>query len=183
MKKPIVLRRWQDKNDLHQKTLMNLLLPGKDCWIIFSISYTIFWRIWKSLSDMPCSFAASINVKLRAVTCAGEGGGRARSSFSSCFSWRILWVMMKVLLLCFKVLLCCFEMHIFTSFYHVLRSQMPTGGGSMEGYARNSWITSSLCFSFVCKDLVWEWPEAQTLGQRFIDQDQAKIPVLSVLFM
>lgn len=57
--------------------------------MIFSISFTISCRILKSSSEMPCSFAASRRVKLRAANCAGEGGGSARSSFSSCFSWRI----------------------------------------------------------------------------------------------
>lgn len=51
-----------------------------------SILVTMACRSWRSSSEMPCSCAASCTALSTAFSWAGEGGGKALSSFSSCFS-------------------------------------------------------------------------------------------------
>lgn len=56
--------------------------------MISSILVATAFRTSKSCSEMPCCLAVSRTAASTALSWAAEAGGSARSSFSSCFSWR-----------------------------------------------------------------------------------------------
>lgn len=83
---PVFFTLLADAN-IDQTETHNSIQPERCLFMISSILMTTAFRTSKSSSEIPCCLAVSRTAASTALSWAVEAGGRARSSFSSCFSW------------------------------------------------------------------------------------------------